>query len=78
MSGDVWSATVDEGVYLCDVGRTGERTATLTVKVAATGEVLLDQSTDLYYGAPFGPDVDDVQRWQQESMAAIEAWEAKT
>lgn len=34
--------------------------------------VLLDEPTPISYGAPFGPDVDDVSQWQQRVMEVVD------
>lgn len=34
-------------------------------------EVLFDEPTGIAYGAPFGPDTDDVARWQERTIELI-------
>lgn len=34
--------------------------------------VLLDEPTGIAYGAPFGPDVDDVARWQERVLEVVD------
>lgn len=68
----VWSATVDDGKFLAQVMRTGAYTGQLTVTVGEGGKVLLDIEVGLAYEAIFGPDIDDVARWQGQAIAAID------
>lgn len=70
----VWNQTVDQGAFRCWVERTGERTGVLIVTHVATGDELLHQDVHLAWGALFGPDVDDVARWQDKSLIAIDVW----
>lgn len=46
----------------------------LIVKVIASNEVILDEKVPLIAGAIFGPDLDDVARWQKQCIAAIDQW----
>ena len=68
----VWQNTVDGGTWDCRVVHSSEHTGTLYVTRIATGEVIFERVVGLAYGAIFGPDVDDVQRWEGMSITAID------
>jgi hypothetical protein len=70
----VWENTVDQGKFSCQVVRTGDYKGQLQVKVTETDEVLLDEEVGLAYGAPFGPDIDDVNYWRGRSLQFIDKW----
>jgi hypothetical protein len=73
----VWEGTVDDGRFACKVERIDQDHGRLTARVAESGEVLLDKTVALYFGAVFGPDVSDLGQWMPECIAAIDAWIAK-
>ena len=59
----IWASLLDN-TYECFVSRLSENQGQLRVVNTDTKEVLLDQEVALSYGAPFGPDVDDLAYWQ--------------
>ena len=69
----VWHAILDHR-YLIEVQRTGERTAELFIfDQHNNNQELLRESVPLYYGAPFGPDVEDVCRWEERCANFVDA-----
>jgi hypothetical protein len=66
----IWEATLD-GRYLCKVVRVSGRIGHLTVRDHLTDTELLAVLVPLAYGAKYGPDVDDVGRWQRTAELAI-------
>jgi hypothetical protein len=74
----VWENTVDSGRFHCGVIPVNDGYAgKLVVTVVATGEVILDEVVSIAFAARFGPDVDDVNTWQDTCIPAIDAWLAK-
>lgn len=76
-TGDVYDETVDGGRFRVRVVRDAPypaRSAVLTVTVEADGQELLRRPVRLYFGAPFGPDVADVDAWQHAALVAIDAY----
>jgi hypothetical protein len=72
-----WEQTVDNGRFRCwvEYDADGDGYAgTLHVVVDATEEVLLETPTGIAYAARFGPDVEDVGRWQTQSLEVIDGW----
>lgn len=66
---EVWTATLDEK-YTITVVRTNPYRATLTL---SEGERILHQaSVGLMYDAMFGPDVEDVESWQELATRFID------
>ena len=68
----IWESTVDDGMFKCEVKRTGPRSGVLTVENVILNKTLLEQAVSLSYGAAFGPDIDDVSHWQQLSIDVID------
>lgn len=66
----IWEAKLDE-TFQCAVVRTGSSSGQLTVK-ADNGKLLLDEVVALSYGAAFGPDIDDVQTWEDMCVAVVD------
>ena len=67
----IWHAELD-GLYTCSVVRINKRGGNLRVVETATGRELLNQDVGLLYGAPFGPDIDDVDKWQNICTAVVD------
>ncbi len=67
----IWSAELD-GKYQCSVVRINKRGGNLRVVESATGRELLNQDVGLMYGAQFGPDVEDVEKWQSICTAVVD------
>jgi hypothetical protein len=67
----VWSNTVDNHRYYCRVTRKSEYVGTLQV-ADADGALIHEEDVGLAYGAPFGPDVDDVAAWQDRCVEVID------
>jgi hypothetical protein len=73
----VWASRLDDR-YLVEVVRTSERLARLRLfDNKESPIVLLDESVPLSYGALFGPDVDDVARWQERVMEVVDGGGAR-
>jgi hypothetical protein len=67
----IWEAELD-GKYKCTVTRINKRGGNLRVVETTTGRELLDQDVGLLYGAPFGPDIDDVNKWQDICTSVVD------
>lgn len=68
----VWSDTLDDGTYRCQVWRgPGGYTGRLVVwdESKAGRPCLLDEPVPLSYAARFGPDLDDLRSWQSKVLA---------
>jgi hypothetical protein len=65
----IWQSKLDT-IYDCTVERTGERTGLL--KVTKENQVLLEREVGLSYGATFGPDIEDVEFWQEMILEFID------
>lgn len=70
----VWEDTVDGGEFTVSVTRNSSYKGQLRVRVAATGEVLLDEEVGLAYQAIFGPDMADVEDWEERGIEVIDEW----
>lgn len=69
----VWWATLDDR-YEVEVQRTGPRDANLCVFDHNDGDKeLACWPVPLAYGAVFGPDVDDVNSWQEKVLEFIDS-----
>jgi O-acetyl-ADP-ribose deacetylase (regulator of RNase III) len=71
MTSNIWEAELD-GEYKCTVTRINKRGGNLRVVENTTGRELLNQDVGLLYGAQFGPDVEDVAKWQDICVAVVE------
>lgn len=60
------------GKYKCSVSRINKRGGNLRIVETATGRELLNQDVGLMYGAMFGPDIDDVEKWQSICIAVVD------
>jgi hypothetical protein len=67
----IWKVTLDSK-YTCSVVRINKRGGNLQVVETATGRTLLNQDVGLLYGARFGPDVEDVQKWESICIAVVD------
>ena len=68
---NIWQAELD-GKYKCSVTRINKRGGTLRVEDTESGKMLLEQDVGLLYGAQFGPDVEDVEKWQSICVAVVD------
>jgi hypothetical protein len=67
----IWESELD-GKYRCSVTRINKRGGTLRVEDTESGKMLLEQDVGLLYGAQFGPDVEDVEKWQDICVAVVD------
>lgn len=54
------------------VTRTGADEGMLQVKQMDSGRILHEEAVRLAYGAPFGPDMSDVARWQEIAIEVVD------
>jgi hypothetical protein len=71
---NVWECTVDDGEFKIEVKHKDAYVGQLIVFVVRTGEILLDEVVGLAYNAQFGPDVDDVIKWESKAIEVIDAY----
>lgn len=69
----VWDNTVDNGTWRVWVERTDNYKGVLLVERISTGERVLEEEVGLAYQAIFGPDVADVNQWQNKAIEVIDA-----
>jgi hypothetical protein len=69
----IWEAELD-GKYKCTVTRMNKRGGTLRVEDTESGKILLEQDVGLTYGAQFGPDIEDVEKWQSVCVAVVDRY----
>lgn len=67
---EVWTATLDEK-YVVTVTREAPYRGIL--RITEAGQVLHWETVGLAYNAQFGPDVDDVETWQQIAERFIDS-----
>lgn len=67
---NVWEATLDDR-YECQVIRTEDPYKGILLIHDGTREILREE-VGLSYAAQFGPDVDDVQLWQDMCIQAVD------
>jgi hypothetical protein len=67
----IWEADLD-GRYKCTVTRINKRGGNLRIVESATDRELLNQDVGLMYGAQFGPDIEDVNKWQDICVAVVD------
>ena len=65
----VWTSTLD-GRYTVTITRTHTYQGELVISDG--NQKLHQQTVGLMYGAIFGPDIDDVQSWQQIAMEIVD------
>jgi hypothetical protein len=68
----VWTATLDDR-YVITVSRTDENSGSLRIVDSVSGNELHTAPVTLSYGALFGPDIDDVQEWQEIAVGVVDA-----
>jgi len=69
----VWWSRLDNR-YQIEVQRTGQGTANLCIFDHNEGDKeLLCEPTGLMYDALFGPDVDDVSKWQDRGVQFVDS-----
>lgn len=74
----IWTGTAD-GKYHCEVKQGDDPyQGILTVTEHETGHVLATEPASVSYGAIFGPDFEDVNRWTEASLKAIDLYESRT
>ena len=66
----IWENTLDNR-YICSVIRINKRGGNLRIVENSTGRELLNQDVGLLYGAQFGPDIEDVNKWQSICTAVV-------
>ena len=67
----IWKAELHDN-YKCTVTRINKRGGNLRIVETATERELLNQDVGLMYGAQFGPDVEDVAKWQDICVAVVD------
>ncbi len=67
----IWESELD-GKFSCSVVRINKRGGNLRVVEMSTGRELLNQDVGLMYGAQFGPDIEDVAKWQDICTAVVD------
>lgn len=67
----IWKADLD-GKFKCTVTRINKRGGTLRIEDTESGKTLLEQDVGLAYGAQFGPDIDDVNKWESICVAVVD------
>jgi hypothetical protein len=68
---NIWESMLDNR-YKCTVTRISKRGGNLRVIDTESQRELLNQDIGLMYGAMFGPDVDDVAKWQDICAAVVD------
>lgn len=69
----VWGAQLDDR-YLIEVQRKDQNTAVLCIFDHHDNDKLIfSKDTGLAYGAAYGPDVEDVGRWQEECAEYVDS-----
>lgn len=71
MSEIIWESVLDNR-YTCSVTRIAKRGGNLKVVETSTGRELLSQDVGLMYGATFGPDIEDLEKWQDICVAVVD------
>lgn len=69
----VWWSYMDDKYYV-HVDRTGQYSAVLKIDTKENGVNLHSEETSLSYGAMFGPDVEDIQAWQERIVELVDSW----
>lgn len=67
----VWHTRLDRGTYVATVVRTKPYMGRLTL--TRDDDIVLDRAVRIMYDAPFGPDLEDIQRWQAICLAGADA-----
>jgi hypothetical protein len=71
MSNVVWNSKLDNR-YNCEVKRISDYKGQLTVLDEENGELILNEEVGLSYGSMFGPDIADLQLWQDMIIKAVD------
>lgn len=69
----IWESDVDEGEYRVAVVRVSNYAGTLQVFRRGQSAPFFEKEVGLAYGAVLGPDVDDLQSWQETALEQIDA-----
>lgn len=67
----VWQATLDDRYLVKVIGEDANWYSGVLI-IEDNGTELLREPTNIIFGAPFGPDVDDVARWQDRATEFID------
>lgn len=67
----IWENTLDQR-YKCTVTRNSQYLGQLKILDEELNKVLCDEEVRLSYGATFGPDVDDVNLWQDRIIEIVD------
>jgi hypothetical protein len=67
----IWESELDNK-YMCSVIRINKRGGNLRIVETVTNKELLNQDVGLMYGAQFGPDIEDVEKWQSICVAVVD------
>lgn len=68
----IWSVEIDEGSFKAWVTSLSNEKGTLTVE-SKDGVHKFTKEVYLGYGAPFGPDIEDVNYWADLSLKFIDS-----
>lgn len=71
MSGAIWESRLDNKYDVSVVGDPDDSYRG-TLRISSEDKVLLEEPVGVSYGAPFGPDVDDVAAWQERAVTFID------
>jgi len=69
----IWTGTLDQRYVLTVSSTPQPRYGRLTITDNRDGTVLLDEQVPLSYGAVFGPDIGDVEAWQERATTLIDS-----
>jgi hypothetical protein len=67
----IWEASLDNR-YDCKVERIDKSNGRLTVIDTTNNKLLLDNKVGLMYGSVFGPDISDIEHWQDLIIQTID------
>lgn len=76
--GSVWVQTLDDGVYTALVTQTDDPYRGVLELWRGDTVKLKSEPVSIAYGAPFGPDVDDVTTWQLIILEWLHEYEGKS
>jgi hypothetical protein len=74
----VWEATVDNDTFAVKVRRIKPYEGVLVIKKIETNELVYVEMVTISYGAPFGPDMGDVEDWKSHATEAIDEFVGKS
>lgn len=69
----IWTGTLDQRYELTVNSTPHPRYGRLTITDNRDGTILLDEQVPLSYGAVFGPDIGDVETWQERAVVLIDS-----